>query len=520
MKLLIAILALALTAAISVTAIPYTEKVFDGYVLEGINYKTSNNENFTIDMPSKDKILVNLPQARIIVENNTCTYQFNYSTCFKGISFSHYNYSLANSIVNKALITIDKSMAKINLSRNVSTDMSLEQEYKVKTTLQNIGDVAAENVRFSDYYPLGLEVHMTSDCTILINNVTWAGRLEPNEKIQCTYTIIPKKNMTYISTAYADYFNSIRFQKEENSLTINVAPYPVQVTDSLSNYSPDISSEVEINFTIRTTKNTSIDYLLTIPPEFKIIKSDNAMTRTENMLTYSGFMKDNETKVFKNRIIPQYFGNFTISSSTKFKADEVSDTIETNVPVNATFKEPYVRIGKTSLEKKQGQISIFIINPSNHTIYDISLTVKGLVNSNQTENALSGISHTEYVYDYAGENGKHNITTILKYKTEYYQRFIEIKTEQVTIETAEEKIPEIAPANETEAISYANKTIAAENKSPTIDIKKGIARSKIIALIFGGLIALVIALGFFAAKLKKKEKTEEKREPELKDLIK
>ncbi len=523
MKLLIfAAISIALTISIT-SALPYKEKVFDGYVLEGVNYKTSNLDSFFAEFPGDEKILVSFIEGRLVAENNTCTNQYQHNVCYKGMTFDHYNYSLLNSVVNKALITIETDIAKLNITRDIPQAMNIGQEYKVKTTIQNIADRPAENVVFSDYFPKDLDVYLTSNCNLILNNISWTGRLEPAQKVQCTYIIRPLKNITYVSKAYADYNNGIRIQREETATTINVDPYPLQVSERATNYSPDIGSEVALNFTLYSSKNITVDYfILTIPNEFSILKSDNALTRIENKLTFSGVMKENETKVFKNLILAQYYGNYTVSSIARFKMDDLTGTIEMNVPINASFKEPYVRIGKTNLDKNSGQISIFIINPSNHTFKEVSMSIKGLINANQSENSLSGLSHKEYVYDYSSPDGEHNMSIILKYKTEYYQKFIQMTNEQISINTSiNEKLPDQKIAAETKPKQETTTTATeTENKTVSINIKKGFEQAKIFALLFAGLIILVVTLGFLAAKLKKKEKTEDNVEPELKDLIK
>ncbi|MBI2133348.1 hypothetical protein HYU11_01560 [Candidatus Woesearchaeota archaeon] len=497
-------------------AVPYTEKVFDGFVLEGPKYLFPDGKNFTVEFANEDKLIANTNEGRIIVQNNTCKIDLGYNICFKGYSFSHYNYSLNNVVVNKALILIEINLAKINISRNISDTMITGHEYKIRTVFQNVADKEAEGVTFYDQFPSEFDAYTTSDCNILLNNITWKGRLEPNEKVQCTYTVRPLKNLTFISRATIDYHNGQRNSREEAITTITVNPYPLEIEHNVSSVT-ELGSEIPIDLNLRSKKNISIEYFtINIPKELKIMKSDNSLTRTDNTLILKGQMGDNESIAINNRVLAQFSGNYTIKASARFSYDGLTDSIETNIPINITFKELYARIGRTSFESGKGKLSVFIVNPSNHTFYDLSFNARGMISGNQSEVKIEGLSHKEYAYEFEREPGAYNVSTILRYKSEYYQKFIDTRTFSITINntsglqepsTKQERKKEEAPEKE---------------NSMDLDIKKEINQAKTISIIFGVSAVAIIILAIAAAKLKGKEKKpEQKPDPQdLNELIK
>ena len=460
-----------LMAATAVHADLYTENLFDSYALENTIYTTSNKESFTLEFTAEDKIIVSLKEGKLIVENNTCSQGFNYNICFKGASFSHYNYSLPERIVNKAKITIDAITAKINITRIIPNELLISQQQEVVTTLHNVGDRDAEDVVFSDYFPKELNIYMSSDCRLSGNNVTWKGRLKANEKTECRYTINALKNTTFSSNAYATYNNGIRTAKEEASTTVTVNPLSLQITQNITNTSPDLGGEISVNLTITALKNITIEYFnVRIPPGLKQLRTDNAFTKIQDTLTYRGAMSKGDTKTFQNRLLGQTAGAQTIEISARFDTGGFKQSINTPTTINVTFQEPHVRLVKAEFSKNSDKLKLLIVNPSNHTFYDVKLDIKGFIKGNQSEEKIDSLSHKEYAYDFTKSDGTYDLETSLIYRTEFGQRLYESKTEQITINTTKKEEP--LPEN---AETQKNKTKQDENLS--IDVSSGIKKT-------------------------------------------
>ena len=171
-------LVLALTAACRAEL--FTTNVFSDYVLEANSYNISGNPMSVVF--AGEKIAVTIGNERESIVNDTCSDTSSYVICFKGYYFDHYNYTIASRIVNKAKITVDKKVTRLNFSRDSQKDMLIGQQYTIKTTIQNSGDIDSEQVRYWDYLPKELDVFLSSDCSLSQNNLTWNGRLQPGEK--------------------------------------------------------------------------------------------------------------------------------------------------------------------------------------------------------------------------------------------------------------------------------------------------------------------------------------------------
>ncbi|GEM_PF-3841571 len=507
----VAIVLIIFLTAIAATSLAYgvlyTEKLFDDYALENTEYRTSNGQLFTVQFAAEDKVIAIFTEGKIIVANNTCSEGHNYNVCFKGLFFSHYNYSLPERIVNKAKLTIEAITAKINITRQLTGIMLLDQQQEIKTVLHNVGERAAENVAFYDQFPKEFDVYLTSDCQLSQNNVTWRGRLKANEKAQCSYVIKALKNTTFSSKASASYNNGIGMRSEETSTAIVVEPLSLQIAWSITNTSPDIGSEVAANLTIKALKNLSIEYFnVRLPAGLRIVKTDNAFAKTGDVLTYRAAMAANEEKVFQNKFVAELAGNRTMEASSRFKVEDFVQYAKIPAAINVSFKEPYVRLARTEFAKNADKLAIFITNPSSHTFHDITLTVKGAVEGNQTEEIIEGLSHKEYAYAFEKPDGEYNITTHLSYKTVFGQRFVSVKTEKITVNATRKKPETNATAqNQTQ-----------ESEQARFDIATGIRKTGSIFLIFAAATILLIIAAVIAARLRKKEsKAAEKETPAM-----
>lgn len=493
-----------------------TERVFEGPVYDGQSYMLPNGKNFTSYMPNQERIVIDTEEERVSAAKESCQEGRYYKLCFNEFTFSHYNNSQQTREIYKALITLDAQAAKINLTREIPDSIIVGQEYRVKATIHNTGKIDAEKVTFRDNYPRELDVYQETGCELQQNNISWKGRIRPNEKIQCAYTIRGVRSNTILTAATVSYSSGMSDKTESSARILVIEPQPLLMEQLIKPTEAELESEVTVNYTLTAFRDISLDSLIiTVPSGLKVTRSDNALRRIGRTLNYKGELKRGETLVFQNRFLAETAGAHNIQAAASYKVKNTpygtyTGDIKLNGNINVTFKEPYVRFSRTEFPKNSGHIAVFIMNPSNHTFNDIELTLQGLVEGSHHEKELPGISHKEYAHEFSEKpDGEYNTTVRLKYKTRTGQSFFRQTTEQTTINSSTPESTEIRtepqPGNYTEP--------------QNVDLKKSIDATKNVFLVLAGSLIAVIALGIIAAQYKKGPKARIKElldEPEAK----
>ncbi len=476
------------------SAEPFTELVFDGWALENTIYP--GIANFTVQFGNEDKIIVEVGGERILAANNTCQEGQKFIACNSGFELSHYNYSLAQRVVNKAKVKIDLMVTKLNITREMPSELLIGQQYSIKTTVKNIGEKDATGITFQDSYPKEIDVYSNSDCEVLQSNVSKKMlRLESGGRFTCSYTIKPLKSVLFTSTAKVDYNNGAGQKSEESAAAVSVPPYSLAISYNLTNSSPDLGQEIELNISIIALKNLTVEYFrVKLPEGLRAIKTDNAFSKSGDMLTYRGKLENGQGLLFNNKFQAELFGVREFELSTRITVSGFTQDFNEKIPVNVSFDKPFVRLSRTSFAKNRDKLIVYVTNPSGHDINEVTLTMSGMLAANRTEQKIEGRSHRDYTFEFNRPDGEYELSTFLMYKTEYNQRLSEKKDHEITIET-EKKIVE---QNDTENISAP-----VTEEKVSLDVGKGIKRTGNVFLVLAGVVVLIIILGIAATKLRR-----------------
>ncbi len=483
-KIAIILLLLSSSVQTSVAAF-YTRELYSGYINDNETFATTTNASFTANFKGSDMITLSLPKGQITIKNGTCQVSFSYEACLEGIYEP-----------NRAMIKLKAIIANITLATSMPSEVLISREYTVVTNLRNTGEEAAEKIAYLTSIPLELDAYSPTVCSINQNKVQWIGRLNPNEKIQCTYTIRATKNTTALLNESLTYFDGTTTTQVIYPHLIAIDPRSLQISMHLTNLTPNVENEIALNTSLKALKNLTITYLtIGIPEGFDLSRIDSKLKKVGNTLIYKGELEENKTLAFENRLIAKKSGASAFKISARFYTDSIPQELIETLIVNVTYKEAYIRVNKNNLTKNHDKISLFIVNPSNHTIYDVRLFVKGFINDNKSEEKIEGLSHTEYSYELELPDGEYALETTLNYQNSFHEMF---KNNQKSLLTVNTSLPEIIKKE-------PGKLPPQPEKRLEIDFWKGLRQAKTVLFFFSATLLITIFIAFALGRIKKKK---------------
>ncbi len=438
-----------------------TEIIFDNWADSAVKYQTSDGRNFTISSNDDgSKIAFNLEKGGAIVEKGECESSNGVTLCYEDFAFSHYNYSLANPIVNEYKIRIEADVADVNFTRSFSTlQPELGELISVSATIRNNGE-AASHFYFQDNYSPDFDVLLTTQkCERTSNLVSWRGSLESGQSASCTYVIKPKNASSYTALAFVEFDNGRK--RRTLTDTIIISDYAL---GSKINISKNLSIDLEYNVTLQllTTSNVSaVVYSLSFPPGIRITGYNytDDWTEDSNTMRYSGNLGPDKKKIQIITLRAEGVGDQDIEERFSFR--KINSTLSYNkgTSVFIDHTAPYLRLAASA----PGDMHFFAVNPSKTQIRNVTVLLKSNSILSANEVIIKEIpqgGHRDFLVE---SNGDQPVSWTMNYQTKYgFMASVEGTASGNMAENISESSEAAAEVNQ----SIANEAVASLPEAP------------------------------------------------------
>lgn len=241
-KPLICIILSAFFAAIALQSVSAADS--NGTVEINANYYTGdsfkyNDDIYMVNVDSDSEIILNYNNLYIVIKNATCEWKDRYyKFCADSISYD------SSRRENKALIRVLSFEQDITVTRTITNSNPLVGEkVNFTVTIKNEGDSDAENVTYTDVFPIGINVSIpmrynykvkARDRKVTLSNgsvssmkyVIWQGYLMQEESVTFVYEITPLKPITDTLIGKVHYMQAFKEVDEESvPISFDAEPY-------------------------------------------------------------------------------------------------------------------------------------------------------------------------------------------------------------------------------------------------------------------------------------------------------
>ena len=427
----------------------YEEVIYDGDVLSEYPFSIQGREYEAIYIRETNNTVLYYPDGIrdvIYYNNESCSEQWIYRSCISNIRFTSHGRPVPQDVhevnINITLhLKIYASYAKLYVSRQIDkTELFSGETFVVTTTLENQGELKAENISILDTFPAEFKIMSAVGCTILDNFVYWNGSLNSEAKKKCTYTVKAVKQTKYDSLLQVNYAFLDRAVSSSDKKTITVTDIPLDIEISKDRLNLSPTEPVEIKYKITGKGNVDINsFRIVLPEQFTLMNHSEEFTPIPiSTLRWFGQIYNNQKKEFYINFNTKYIGNFSIISEIMFTYNNKLNNFTKIIPVETTADIFYVWS-----VPKEDSISLRAINPTRNTFSNIMIDVyQG--NEKQGSYKIDELAPLRYKEFHIPKN--ESLYYLIRYRTQYGQ-YLNFRTDFQT--TLNNKLSgELAPVEE------------------------------------------------------------------------
>ena len=354
----------------------YSETVEDRDVIEieGSTFK------FRFDSVSK-KAFIEIDAYGVIIGNGECKIKDNFDICVSKINFSYRNYATYIDTY-KALVKVYQIKSKLDITTRIDkNNILIDEEATATLTLENIADIAAEDVTAVIDVPPNLLITDVEGCKKIFNSVVFQDNVHKGTRT-CTYKIIGLSGGDFELVANVSYFDGIeKISATSDTISGKVYNQSLKISPKLNKSKFNIQEKLDLTIDIQNTNDqydiTITNFNIKIPLGLLIVKKPRDAIINNRIITWSGTLATNETKSFVVKLESRTTGNYSILTEASYKIGKFLRKTEASTNIDVSCDCPYIIHDfskQITVPDQRIRLNAFIINPSDvHTFLNLNL---------------------------------------------------------------------------------------------------------------------------------------------------
>ncbi|MBN2454862.1 hypothetical protein JXB11_04945 [Candidatus Woesearchaeota archaeon] len=470
----------------------YEDQVFSGAVYTGGTYETSEGEEFTATILIEEaKVILRLPSASLVVENQSCTSNSYYYACVEGMSFSHYNYSLPSREVYTASLTISAAITEVSMNHTISPkELLVNEKSNFSLIIKNEGTVKAENVVLEQEFSEIIDVFLLSgsDCELNHGVLEWKGDIDPAQRKFCYALLQANSPGSASSATNVDYYVRGAKKSIAGAETITVLDYPLTIISNITK-NLSIGEEALLSYNISTdSENLTVTSLkITLSDGLFGIRSSGIEEKEKNVYELIGVFETGDEKIFNITVRAEGTGKQTVKADARVVVRSIIQTYSIVDNITIDVGKPKLSLTDTDFGPGENELAVLINNPTNYQFKNLKLKAEGLSVEEAYFETLDDLGHQLAKIPFTAQQGEHNVTLLLTYESIYGEEFQQ-SAEATVIVTEGDAESTSEQEQVTEGATYDY-----EEEGLSDSVKYGA---------IGGAVALII-IAFIVAKKKK-----------------
>ncbi len=495
----------------------YKEKVHDNLQQHKSNFTIDNTFFEVRATQTPSRMLMQIGDSIIAVENNTCSDSLNMSICLLNVDYpGEWIHSVFDPYDYSFDIEIYYYLANILITRTISMEtFTVGESAKIETTIRNNGSLPASNIVFTDSFP-GFFLSNIYNCDKKGKNITWAGELKPNHEKKCSYWITAENTTSFSSIAKAVYNSGIGNRTASSSsptISITVPKIELDMNLNIENNSLWSGDNTTLSLSLENInseeKLDSLVISLNIPDSMSILEYSPKFVLSGRSLNWNSRLDPSEKINFSAVLRAEKSGTYPVTVKARYKYGSILRDIEEKENISISIDKMELQDIVYNGTVKPGENASFIINlinpSSRYSFRNIEITAKTNLPVNISQINVNEMLPKRFVnvldLDLTAPMWEdlttYTTTFSVNYETKYNEKIL-LKEERKFVVDPKKPAPQIeAPA--------AKKTIAGikiDKEQITEDIKKiGVEKIIIIAAI-----AIFLFMGSLLNFIKKAQK--------------
>ncbi|MFH1591568.1 MAG: hypothetical protein ABIC95_06605 [archaeon] len=348
---------------------------------------------FPYEDATPDKVVVQWGASKTIVPAYECkewkTFYVCYTDTEEGDPLDH------QMVRYKVHLEIDQFAPDVGMSR-IITPLRIIQDEKarIETIITNTGDLIAKNVVFVDPFPFGL-IQITDEitgCEATNNSARWTGSLGPGESKTCTYEVKGVKGTTFSSVAKTEYHDGLQTQYLEETQTIEVLNFSLDLYYSQDNITMELDDEQLVHTYLNNpTQDIPIEaeYRVTVPEHIHAGNARGWDERTSHTFYWKGLLNETKKHNFTFPFTAETVGQGVIEAELTYTSGNLRRSESRTIPVNVTMPHPKIEMEVISGSIAAGEevtVRLTLENPSpRHLLRDVNIELRSGVEELGTE---------------------------------------------------------------------------------------------------------------------------------------
>lgn len=477
----------------------FENKIFSGTILNEELFEADGKNFSMIFIRGANNTVIYYPEniTDVLYSNETCTEEWIYKTCLKGVKFMKNGRELPSNVHEGAIeIHLDIDLFSSDVGMFVSrgfpkTNLFSGEDLTVSVNLTNDGAVNTTDIKYIEEIPPGILILSTKSCEREFNEIVWTGTLKPGKSHECLYTIrvIPSGDFYLNSTLEYSTLGTQVKKTYTKKISVEGTPFSTEHTTGIV-AAPEMPVGLSLN--LSSEEDVGIDLSIDIPQEILLINQSSIFAKHKNTLTWSGDLMSDRPMSFNytisSKILDEYDINYTISYTFNLQKREWTDTAHLSVHSGMFY---------VKLRNNKNSTLLRLVNPTEYYFREIYMFVNSTGYSNTIVYKEIPAKHTEEFRLPLIEDPDVKI----KYKTQYGQEQTYVR--EGTYTRLNENGEPILVKNETDSKSATRERAGAETQEKKDDtsIFKDIEKTKLSFDFETFKIPLMIALVVFVAVL-------------------
>lgn len=350
----------------------YSESVFSDTVEDG---ETAEIEGITfrfIVEHVSSKVYVVFGSSSVIVPSGECKVKDSYNICVSNISFSRKDLVKYREVY-QAIVAISQIKAKLETSHTIAKqNLLLGEETTAQLDIENTADITSKGVVATIDIPENLLIKEANGCNKLPGKVFFSGDITPHLKKTCTYTIIGSKAGDFELAPKITFFDGVGTKNAESSAVAGkVYNHSLKISMPLNQTSYEIGDKLNLTLVVENENdehNLDVTVLnLKLPKDFLIVKHPKGLSKTKDILSWSGHLAAKEKISFPIELQSHSVGNHTIKVDSVYKISKFLSETNQHLNVEYSCNCPYIEHEITPEIIGPGKtlrLKSFIFNPS------------------------------------------------------------------------------------------------------------------------------------------------------------
>ncbi|MBL7055737.1 hypothetical protein ISS07_02375 [Candidatus Woesearchaeota archaeon] len=398
---LLATLLLVLLVSIPSIFSIYQEILYSGEIKDDTKINISGKE-FMFSINSEgSKVSVSIEGEGYIINNNECRIKNNINVCIDNLAYSHKNFTTFLDVY-KAQVDVYQIKSEIDIEVATGKENLLIGEVVTSSfSLENLGDIAAENVVASISLPSNLELVSLEGCKKILNKLVITGNVNGKQIKTCSFDSKALYEGDFVLQANVSYFNGGKSVQESSSKILGkVYPYAINFSKNTQKTKFDIGEKFNMTIVVENTNSEyEIDvktFNLEIPRGIKIIKKSKDMKNTNGRLSWNGFILPEENKTFDFELQSFTSGEYGLSVESNYKIDSFlrNSKKELDIEIKCDCLEILKEIPKNIEPENPKYVKIGLFNPNQANSFkniQVKYTsdIPGLKESSKTYDSLN-----------------------------------------------------------------------------------------------------------------------------------